>query len=92
MLVPPERGATASDKVLWFFLSRKNCFFVSIAERRMFSHIHIGVADFPRALAFYGPVLERLGLVVKFTEPGKTIFVYLPLANENPMVAPVESL
>jgi catechol 2,3-dioxygenase-like lactoylglutathione lyase family enzyme len=36
----------------------------------MLSHVHIGVNDFGRALAFYGPVLERLGLVQRFGEPG----------------------
>ena len=35
----------------------------------MLSHVHIGVNDFGRALAFYGPVLERLGLVQRFREP-----------------------
>ncbi|MDZ7864903.1 VOC family protein [Acidovorax sp.] len=34
----------------------------------MLSHVHIGVNDFGRALAFYGPVLERLGLVQRFCE------------------------
>ena len=34
----------------------------------MLSHVHIGVNDFERALAFYGPVLERLGLVQRFCE------------------------
>lgn len=36
----------------------------------MLSHVHVGVNDFERALAFYGPVLERLGLVQRFCEPG----------------------
>lgn len=36
----------------------------------MLSHVHIGVNDFGRALAFYGPVMERLGLVQRFCEPG----------------------
>jgi len=45
------------------------------------SHVHIGVNDFGRALAFYRRVLEPLGLVLKFhdadrqwagwIEPGK---------------------
>lgn len=35
----------------------------------MLSHVHVGVNDFERALAFYGPVLERLGLVQRFCEP-----------------------
>ena len=28
----------------------------------MLSHVFIGVNDFDRAMAFYSPVLERLGL------------------------------
>ena len=35
----------------------------------MLSHVHVGVSDFERALAFYGPVLVRLGLVQRCCEP-----------------------
>lgn len=35
----------------------------------MLSHVFIGVNNFDRAMAFYSPVLERLGLVLRFTEP-----------------------
>ena len=34
----------------------------------MLSHVHIGTNDFPRALAFYGGILEELGYVLKFRE------------------------
>lgn len=34
----------------------------------MFSHIMVGVSDFPRALAFYKPVLESLGIAFRFQE------------------------
>lgn len=34
----------------------------------MLSHVFIGVNDFDRAMAFYRPVLERLGLVLRFIE------------------------
>ena len=34
----------------------------------MLSHVFIGVNDFDRAMAFYSPVLERLGLALRFTE------------------------
>lgn len=37
----------------------------------MLSHVFIGVNDFDRAMAFYSPVLERLGLVLRFTEPAR---------------------
>ena len=35
----------------------------------MFSHIHVGVTDFRRAFAFYAPLMEELGLALKFSEP-----------------------
>ena len=34
----------------------------------MFSHVFIGVADFERALAFYGPLLAALGLEARFCD------------------------
>jgi catechol 2,3-dioxygenase-like lactoylglutathione lyase family enzyme len=34
----------------------------------MLSHVHIGVSDFERAVAFYSVVLAELGLVVKFMD------------------------
>jgi catechol 2,3-dioxygenase-like lactoylglutathione lyase family enzyme len=34
----------------------------------MFSHIHVGVTDLDRAIAFYGPLLSLLGLEFKFRE------------------------
>lgn len=37
----------------------------------MFSHVFTGVKDFDRALAFYGPLLESLGLELRFSEPEK---------------------
>ncbi|MDH4418549.1 MAG: VOC family protein [Acidovorax sp.] len=37
----------------------------------MLSHVFVGVNDFDRAMAFYSPVLERLGLVLRFTEPAR---------------------
>ena len=38
----------------------------------MFSHVHIGISDFPRAFAFYTPLMAALGLVLKFHEPERT--------------------
>lgn len=35
----------------------------------MFSHIFTGVSDFDRAFAFYTPLLEALGLTLRFCEP-----------------------
>lgn len=37
----------------------------------MLSHVFIGVNDFERAMAFYGPVLARLGLALRFTEAAR---------------------
>jgi catechol 2,3-dioxygenase-like lactoylglutathione lyase family enzyme len=34
----------------------------------MFSHIHVGVSDFDRAMAFYAPLMSALGLELKFVE------------------------
>ena len=34
----------------------------------MFSHIFVGVGDFERALAFYGPLMAALGLAPRFCE------------------------
>lgn len=34
----------------------------------MLSHVTIGVSDTERAVAFYAPILEALGLVLKFSD------------------------
>ncbi|WP_424813995.1 VOC family protein [Roseococcus sp. YIM B11640] len=34
----------------------------------MISHIHLGVSDLGRAIAFHGPILAALGLVPKFRD------------------------
>jgi catechol 2,3-dioxygenase-like lactoylglutathione lyase family enzyme len=35
----------------------------------MLSHVHVGISDFDRALAFYNAVMDTLGLTLKFAEP-----------------------
>ncbi len=35
----------------------------------MISHTTLGVSDLPRALAFYRPLMEALGLILKVSEP-----------------------
>jgi catechol 2,3-dioxygenase-like lactoylglutathione lyase family enzyme len=35
----------------------------------MFSHVFVGVTDFDRALGFYTPLLDSLGLKLRFCEP-----------------------
>ncbi|MBS0521849.1 MAG: VOC family protein [Proteobacteria bacterium] len=37
----------------------------------MFSHVHVGVADFARAWRFYQAILPILGLRERFAEPDK---------------------
>jgi catechol 2,3-dioxygenase-like lactoylglutathione lyase family enzyme len=37
----------------------------------MFSHVHVGVADFDRAWRFYKAVLPLLGLRIRFVESAK---------------------
>lgn len=37
----------------------------------MYSHIFIGVSDFPRALAFYRALMPVLGVQERFCEPGR---------------------
>lgn len=37
----------------------------------MFSHIMVGVTDFDRALAFYQPVLNALGIAFRFQDPSR---------------------
>ena len=37
----------------------------------MFSHVFVSVTDFERALAFYSPLMQALGLELRFCEPDK---------------------
>lgn len=37
----------------------------------MFSHIHVGVTDFDRALAFYNPLMSALGIEPRFCEAAR---------------------
>jgi catechol 2,3-dioxygenase-like lactoylglutathione lyase family enzyme len=37
----------------------------------LLSHVHVGVSDFDRAVTFYSGVMERLGFVLKFSDPEK---------------------
>ena len=37
----------------------------------MFSHVFMSVKDFDRALAFYRPLMECLGIAARFCEPDK---------------------
>lgn len=37
----------------------------------MFSHVMVGVSDFDRAMAFYRPVMDALGISLRFVEPDR---------------------
>jgi catechol 2,3-dioxygenase-like lactoylglutathione lyase family enzyme len=37
----------------------------------MFSHLHVGTNDFERALAFYRPLMDALGIRARFCEADK---------------------
>lgn len=37
----------------------------------MLSHVSLGISDLDRALTFYAPLMERLGLALRFSEPAK---------------------
>jgi lactoylglutathione lyase len=37
----------------------------------MFSHVFVGVSDFERALAFYGPLMAALGIPQRFCDPAR---------------------
>ncbi|TFW09990.1 VOC family protein, partial [Oxalobacteraceae bacterium OM1] len=37
----------------------------------MISHVFVGVRDFERALAFYAPLMETLGIVPKFCDTSR---------------------
>ena len=38
------------------------------SEVVVFSHVFVGVSDFERALAFYNPLMESLGIEARFCE------------------------
>lgn len=52
----------------------------------MFSHVHLGVTDFDRALAFYTPVLAALGLRPRFVDRATPWAGWQPPQGERPLV------
>jgi catechol 2,3-dioxygenase-like lactoylglutathione lyase family enzyme len=42
-----------------------------IGRKKLFSHIMIGVSDFDRAMAFYQPIMEALGVKFRFVEEAR---------------------
>ena len=51
----------------------------------MFSHIHLGVADFERAVAFYAPIMAALGLKQRFADPVKGWAAWNPSTGGRPL-------
>ncbi len=51
----------------------------------MFSHVTVGISDFDRALAFYGPVMEALGLRHRFSEPEVPWACWQPAEGGRPL-------
>jgi catechol 2,3-dioxygenase-like lactoylglutathione lyase family enzyme len=51
----------------------------------MLSHIHLGVADFGRALAFYAPIMAALGLKQRFADPVKGWAAWNPSTGGRPL-------
>ena len=52
----------------------------------MLSHVHIGVTDFQRALAFYSPVMAALGCKLRFCEAEKPWAGWQPPTEARPLL------
>lgn len=52
----------------------------------MLSHVHIGVGDFGRALAFYDAILTALGWRRRFVEPARPWAGWRPEAADRPLI------
>ena len=51
----------------------------------MISHVCVGITDFDRAFRFYGPLLARLGHVLRFSEPEKCWAGWKPAESYRPI-------
>ena len=51
----------------------------------MLSHVHIGVTDLHRALAFYSVVMKTLDFPLKFSEPERKWAAWKPANAERPL-------
>jgi catechol 2,3-dioxygenase-like lactoylglutathione lyase family enzyme len=51
----------------------------------MISHVHIGIGDFDRALAFYTAVMAPLGPVLKFAEPENSWAAWKAKTADRPL-------
>jgi lactoylglutathione lyase len=52
----------------------------------MFSHLMIGITDFERALAFYRPLAQALGLRERFCEPASQWAGWQPAGGGRPLL------
>ncbi|UXY51543.1 VOC family protein [Pseudomonas tohonis] len=52
----------------------------------MLSHVCIGTNDFSRALAFYTPLMEALGLPQKFCDPSRPWAGWMPADAPRPLL------
>lgn len=52
----------------------------------MFSHICIGTRDFPRALAFYRPLMALLGLPERFCDAGQCMAAWQSVPGPRPLL------
>ncbi|MEI9987087.1 MAG: VOC family protein [Aliidongia sp.] len=51
----------------------------------MLSHTHIGITDFPRALAFYSTLMAELGHVLKFSDADRGWAGWMPVDTARPL-------
>ena len=51
----------------------------------MISHVFIGISDFNRAFGFYARIMAELGLLLKFSEPGKSWAAWVPPEAPRPL-------
>ncbi len=52
----------------------------------MIAPIHIGVGDFERAFSFYSPLMDQLGLHLKFSDADKPWAAWMPAAAPRPLL------
>lgn len=51
----------------------------------MFSHVFIGISDFQKALAFYVPLMEALGIEQRFCRPERPWAAWQPAPGARPL-------
>jgi catechol 2,3-dioxygenase-like lactoylglutathione lyase family enzyme len=51
----------------------------------MISHITLGIADFDRALRFYRPLMQQLGLSERFADPSRPWAAWQPATGGRPL-------